>query len=340
MLNGYNIFWSKPLIRSRGNTVCIFNIAELLCLINSALSWKKFYGKINLLCDEHILRIFNKANILFLWDSVDVDILAQMSANILEQEYFSAAKLFVQGYLKTPYSIIDHDAYFIKSFNGLLKNEYDIIAAHRESLDVSSIKNRTKRIYTYPEPDVLYKNFSEINKNNFTYKQHPLNTAFLYISNDILRQQYINLAMEVIQNNSNITGNVNNVCDPYTCFIEQRLLAEIVHHNNYKAGYLTSDIFAGDDSKKERWFNPVTKSNHSFIYEVNNAPPMLIGSCYKHLWFDKHEIVKNQKLKINTVKHLLTDLVKILGSKELSIELLAKIEHHEIETTKIILNEI
>lgn len=326
-MKAYHVYWAKPRMAgyvaggvSDDSTERHKNLSsiETVCLINSVLSFKKYFGgTVTLVCDTFTAEMYSKIGLLQLWDHVDTTTLDSMPKEIDGKTYFAAAKIYVQSKLTAPYVILDSDSYFVEKPT-LDLNSFDLVIAHRESLAAAD-----NDLLTYPNPKLFLKD-SDTPYSKYQYKQYPLNVAFLYMNSEKLHKAYIADAMHFMLNH-NDWKELGLANWAYQCFAEQRILGEVAAIQGSKIGYLSDLIFNGVSvssieawKKNTPWINETTKEHVPFTYETEFIPPATIGSGFKHLWVDKQVLGLSKDLTKQIEQQLLKDMLSLLPQNVLS----------------------
>ncbi|MCL2109807.1 MAG: hypothetical protein FWH20_10740 [Oscillospiraceae bacterium] len=178
---------------------------ELYNTVLSALTWRKYNGEIDLICDTAALEYFTRTGITEVYSAIRPTIPADLEG-INPAMFWAAAKLLALRDTPAPVVILDTDFIVWKK----LKFNNAVIAAHREDLypDV------------YPPPDYFRMNPGYSFNPAFNYAALPLNTAFLYLPDETFKQYYTNMAIEFMKSAQDIDD-----CLCYMVYAEQRMLA-------------------------------------------------------------------------------------------------------------------
>lgn len=178
---------------------------ELYSMALSALSWRSFGDKIDLITDFKGREYINKLGIDCLWDNVRTLIPDDLEG-INPKMFWAAGKIFALREVSAPIVMIDTD--FIVWKKPELPTDR-IVAAHRENI--------TPSVY----PELNYFNFKiPFSMKNMNTSVHPVNTAFLYLPEEDFKQYYVNRSIAFMKSAAD--------CDDYLCymvFAEQRLLS-------------------------------------------------------------------------------------------------------------------
>jgi hypothetical protein len=110
----------------------------------SALSWKKFHGRIELYCNEEHLKSLKKWGVDKIYDKIDTSLLSNAPKNINRNEYWTFCKIYVSSNLKPPFVLVDTDLWITDELN--FDTSKSFIAYHEEN-------------YDWSKPDSFYINF-------------------------------------------------------------------------------------------------------------------------------------------------------------------------------------
>jgi hypothetical protein len=178
---------------------------DLYNTVLSALTWRKYNGEIDLICDRASALYYESLGIERVWNAVK-PIISDDLEGINPLMFWAAGKLLALRETPSPVVMLDTDFIVWKA----LAFGDTPIAAHREDLhpdvypDVSYFQ--MKAGYTFNEA--------------FDYTQLPLNTAFLYLPDEDFKQFYVSMAIEFMKSAQDCGDNL--CCMVYA---EQRLLA-------------------------------------------------------------------------------------------------------------------
>jgi hypothetical protein len=199
----------------------------------SALTWRKYNGEIDLICDKKAEEYYKKLGISGIWNNVISSLPGDLEG-INPQMFWAAGKLLALRETPAPVVMLDMDFITWKS----ITFGDSIIAAHREDLypDV------------YTETSYFQMKHGYIFNNAYDYSVLPLNTAFLYLPDEDFKQYYTNMAVEFMKSAQN-TGDTLR----YMVYAEQRLLAMC-------ADYLKMPVETLLD--KEKLFEPQNSFTH------------------------------------------------------------------------------
>lgn len=176
---------------------------DLYCTVLSALSWRRLNGRISLYTDEKGAEYYRRTGLTDIWNEVRVCLSPDMEG-IDPKMFWAGGKLLALRECKAPCVMIDTDFIVWKK----LDFGKEIIAAHREEL--------------YPDvyPPLSYFRLSEHILPPFDESVLPLNTAFLYLPDEDVKEFYTSQAIAFMKSAQPCS---DTLC--YMVMAEQRMLA-------------------------------------------------------------------------------------------------------------------
>ena len=203
---GYHVLDSKPKT-ALGEKFALEDY-ELLCLIISALSYKKNNGKIGLVADKTAIDFLSSVcsiydEVLMLPDMSGIDNIA----------FWAAAKIFALKEIKTPLAIIDTDFIVWDKLNILS----DVTVAHKEPINTD----------VYPDFDSFNLDSSYSFNKNWDKNILPCNTAFMAFNNEDFKNYYADSAIEFMRASKNPDSTLT-----YMVFAEQRIISLCANEKN------------------------------------------------------------------------------------------------------------
>ncbi|MCL2077463.1 MAG: hypothetical protein FWH08_03540 [Oscillospiraceae bacterium] len=206
---------------------------ELYNIVLSALTWRKYNGEIDLVCDKASALYYEEVGITAIWNNVR-QALPDEVEGINPLMFWAAGKLLALRETPSPVVMLDMDFIVWKRLE--LKNT--IVAAHRENL--------SPRIY----PDISRFKMKKgyIFNKDFNYSALPLNTAFLYLPDEDFKQFYVGNSLDFMKS---AIDNPDFLC--YMVYAEQRLLSMCAEHLNARVETLLD---------KDRLFFPQDDFTH------------------------------------------------------------------------------
>lgn len=178
---------------------------ELYSAALSALSWRSFGDKIELVTDSEGEKYIRSLGIEGLWNGIK-PIISNDLEGINPKMFWAAGKIFALREIPAPVVMIDTD-FIVWKKPDLPQNR--IVAVHRENITPS----------VYPSFD--YFRFKiPFNMKKMNPSVLPMNTAFLYLPEEDFKQYYVNRSIAFMKSAAD--------CEDYLCymvFAEQRLLS-------------------------------------------------------------------------------------------------------------------
>lgn len=239
-----------------------FYYFELLQLMLSSLTWRKYNGDINLYCDDSFKSVIDELDISWFWDSIDYTSLKQIPEDINQDIFWTYPKMFVQSLQKDPFTSIDADLYLTIPISQFKE---DVVYGHRE-IDNHQV--------TYPD---LYnmEGFRDIfghrqlvddaiNTSIITFNRLDVLEPLMEMTNEFVRSKYIKY--------------YNFTSTQWTIYSEQKLLSTLLKEYGYSQHSLMDVSYDCEDWKL---------NSKQFI-------PTKYG--FNHIWFLK-DIIKNDDVE-------------------------------------------
>lgn len=283
-LDGYHAYYAYP------NYENPFAHLNVLVQLASALYWKKYFGKIHLVCNLAHLETLQIYGVDKVYDSIDLKMLADMDS--FESRYWSLSKIHLAGKLaeiKERFTILDTDLWLNK-IPKLFNLSKDFIGLHRETFDV------TDENCAYPGP---YTFIGEEEAAKYDWSTLPINCGLMYFNNPDLVREWCAFAKLVIERNR-LTPHPKSSLAVETIFIEQRVLPTLATHRGYNIGtiipstYYTTNVSASAHTSSNNTSSNVDSSNHQnssggkredWIPSFSSSP--LMQDCFdtvRHVW--------------------------------------------------------
>jgi hypothetical protein len=164
-------------------------------------------------CDTRGAQYLEGRGLRELWDELRITIPDDLGG-INPHMFWAAGKLFALEQASCPVLMLDTDfiAWELPELND------GIVAAHREEMNERTyppVSSFDMRDYTFDD--------------SLDYSPRPLNTAFLYISDEQFKQYYVHNAMSFMR-----AAEDNDDYLAYMVYAEQRLLAILAKHAGIK----------------------------------------------------------------------------------------------------------
>ncbi len=207
MIEAFHSLWTKPYLISNLTSKYEMKDYELLVMILSALNWRKKNGRLRLITDSIGLEYIRSLELEFLWDNNISCFLDKVPEKINPKYYWAAGKLYALSSVQAPIVMLDMDLIVWNRLNFDIWDK-DVVVIHEEEI-MDGI---------YPNKEYFEKS-GYIFNSDWNWKVEPVNTAFLYISNNEFKQYYVSNAIDFMINNYQAEDRVKNMV-----FAEQRLL--------------------------------------------------------------------------------------------------------------------
>lgn len=261
----------------------------------SALSWKKFHGRIELYCNEEHLESLKKWGVDKIYDKIDTKLLSQAPININKEDCWSFCKIYVSSKLEPPFVLVDTDLWITNELE--FDTSKSFVSYHEEN-------------YDWSQPYNFYVNFNnfvpEKYINYFDLTVNPTNVALLFWNDKNLLKSWYDIVYEILSENRNC----ELTSTQKTTFLEQWLLPMNAVNQGKDYGVLIPQKYnsyvIGDFFHPELWSPPVSGWNETHYYNFDKI---------KHVWglkkmFNDEKIVRdifNVLLKTTLECNLLGD---------------------------------
>jgi len=215
----------------------------------SALTWKKYHGRIELYCNEEHLESLKKWGIDKLYDKIDTELLKELPTYVDRSEYWTFCKIFIPSKLEPPFVLIDTDLWITSPLEFDFTKSF--VAYHEENFDQSKTHN-------------FYNNFDDFLPekylNYFDSKTKPTNVALLFLNDQELISSWYNIVCEIIKEDRKTRLDIGQKAT----FLEQWILPMMGKKLGKDYGTFISQIY---DSTNDNfmddllWDPPVSKWN-------------------------------------------------------------------------------
>jgi hypothetical protein len=235
-----------------------FYYFELLQLILSSLTWRKYNGDINLYCDDNFREVIDELDISWLWDSIDYDSLDKVPKDIDTELFWTYPKMFVHSIQKQPFCSLDADLYVTVPITDFKE---DVVFAHKE-VDLHE--------FTYPNIYDL-----ELFRDTFQGRvldDDAINTSLILFNRLDVLESLMDITNQFVRNK--YTKFFEFTSTQWTIYCEQKLLATLIKEQGYS----------------ERSILPITYDCFDWQKNLREFIPTKWG--ISHLWFMK-DIIKN-----------------------------------------------
>ena len=250
----------------------------------SIISWKKFYGRIELYTNEEHLEDLKIRGIDVYYDKIDTELLKTMP-ELDKKKYWAFGKMYVASKLEPPFVLLDTDLWF--DYPIVFNEDIAYQAYHFESFD----KNYSENIYLDFENNIPVKWIGRWKKDLM-----PTNTAILRINDKELLKEWYECALEIAQQENQIIVD-DNVHSYYMTFVEQRLLPMIAYEMGKSYRVILPSIYKSyvRNGRGEEW--------QPMLNELSEKDRIKFMST-RHVWGMKSLLPQNEGLK-NIISHVL-----------------------------------
>lgn len=257
-MNAIHILSTAP-ARARGRDYRAEDF-DMYCTALSALTWRRYNGGIALCTDSAGAAFCEKAGITALWDEVRVCVADDLEG-IDPEMFWAGGKLLALRDTSAPVVMLDTDFIVWKR----LEFGSGVIAAHREEL--------SEEVY----PPLSYFSAHGHIIPDFDESALPLNTAFLYLPNDDLREFYTAQAIAFMKSAKRCGETLR-----YMVFAEQRMAAMCAEYTGTPVETLLDhrSLFYPQDDFTHLW---------GAKQQMRERPELraeLVGNCRRRLLRD------------------------------------------------------
>ena len=181
---------------------------DLLCMILSAMQWRRCNGSIRLITDRMGERYLYSCGLDILWDDGIIPSLDAVPYTVDPETFWAAGKLFALDTMSAPCVMLDTDFIVWDELSDRWDHS-DLTVIHREELQPD----------IYPDPRTFVCAQGYCYPDNWDTTQPACNTAFCYFGSEELRRSYCEQALAFI------TAARGRHPLHYMVFAEQRLLS-------------------------------------------------------------------------------------------------------------------
>lgn len=254
----------------------------ILMMLSSVTLWNRHNKtKPDLYCDLITLDLLEKLNVTHLWASINTDILSKPTS-INKQNFWARAKQEVMATIDEPFILFDVDLLPYCNLEELVNNSTeDVIYSHEEdavNYEYTKESPEVKMLSNYP----LFK----------TWSTKSLNSSFLAFKNMELKNKYVSLATQVM-NELNEKIKVRNY--GLLTFMEQKVFKEFLLNNpKYTRKTLIKEYFKDSE---DIWSETLNSDNYFWDYKEST-------NKFKHYGPKKPKFV-NDSSEINFLNRIL-----------------------------------
>lgn len=201
-MDAFHIISTAPFF-AKNNGAFALEDFDLFCAVISALEWRRDGSRIFLYCDKPAVEYIENAGLSSVWDEVRATVPDDLGG-IDPEMFWAAGKLLALRQMPAPCVMIDTDLIVWR------KPEFgeELIAAHREDLNPD----------IYPPLEFFSAPGHSIPE--FSREVLPLNTAFLYMPDNSLKELYTSQAIAFMRSAEKCGDKLK-----YMVFAEQRMAA-------------------------------------------------------------------------------------------------------------------
>lgn len=265
---------------------------ELICLIASVSNWKTLYPdcKTSLYACPSVLSYLENLDILDLWDVIDVEELSK-GDSVNRRAFWAASKLKCIKNIEAPFVLMDCDLYFKRKcfeLDDLL--QFDIV--------VNQIEEGAN-VYPSIRDRILSGTVSQYPIKYGWETTHSPNVSFLYIKDDVFRNEYAESAWEWMEDLSQKFWDDPDLNGKYMIFCEQKLLKEISDLRGMKMAALSHNFYFNEDKKIENLHD-----NYGTFY--------LDGTLdYSHLHSKKRSVLSDKNLFLDIRSDIIQSILNL-----------------------------
>jgi len=279
----------------------------------SALTWKKYHGRIELYCNEEHLESLKKWGVDKLYDKIDTESLKSAPAGVDRSEYWSFCKLFISYKLDPPFVLVDTDLWLTDSLTFDFNKSF--VAYHEEN-------------YDWSRPYNFYVNFDnfipEKYLNYFDLTVKPVNVALLFWNDKELLKSWLDITNEILSENRKceldrtqkttfleqwlLPMNAVKTNKPYEVLIPQR-------YNSSNDGMFEPNLWSPDVSEwnDDHWFT-FNKIKHIWGLKKHFNHEKISTEIFEKVRYYIDEFKINE-LGLNDLKSLINKTAKFTESK-------------------------
>ena len=209
MIEAFHSNWTKPFFTINPHMDYYVEDFEILTTILSALKWREKNGSIKMITDEIGANYYKSMGLENIWDlGIEIS-LDNIDYDIDSSVFWAAGKLYALKEQKSPCVMIDTDFIVWENIREILKNT-QVSVIHKEKIIKEVYPN--KEFFKFKDGYFLDKGLD--------WTVLPSNTAFMYISNENLKEYYTESAINFMKNLDNNSDKIANMV-----FAEQRLIS-------------------------------------------------------------------------------------------------------------------
>lgn len=285
--------WTKPFFyKNEGKE---YDVVDYELLINkvAVTSARKFLKvPIKLYTDDVGYSLYEKHNMIELFDEIDVDTLNKHNEHTLDAgKWWTSGKSIAIGKEESPFLFLDND-FIVQSELPKLIFDYDLVHTHWEL-------HRGKYFVT----DELIKEY-EVPINNFNQRMLMPNTSFVFMNNKELQNSYYCNHLNVV------LTEYKDIPEWLWLLSDQSILGYCARELNSKVGCIEDKTYLG--FSEEQLFSDASQKDcgYSPMWVDSNSSNIIGNFKYWHIWLDKFTIQKDlnyRKIVINKLNNILNE---------------------------------
>ena len=200
---------------------------EIMVMIMSALSWRRYNGKIKLYADDVFAKFVYDNNLDFLWDNgIDIKILSEPKENINRNIFWAASKMDVINEMEINEVHMDIDFAAWGEMSSFLQKDFDVIVSHFEGVH---------EFDCYIHKDELVPPKDYVFNKNLDWEFPAINTSFLMFKNKEAKDIFCKECIRYMENNDTELPQSAQMV-----FAEQRLTAMALKFKGMKIETLSN----------------------------------------------------------------------------------------------------
>ena len=288
MIEAFHSNWTKPFFTINPHMDYYVEDFEILTTILSALKWREKNGSIKMITDEIGANYYKSMGLENIWDlGIEIS-LDNIDYNIDSSVFWAAGKLYALKEQKSPCVMIDTDFIVWENIREILKNT-QVSVIHKEKIIKEVYPN--KKFFKFKDGYFLDKGLD--------WTVLPSNTAFMYISNENLKEYYTESAINFMKNLDNNSDKIANMV-----FAEQRLISMCAKMKNIDINEIMTleELF----SNKQKLFTHTWGYKQEIRNDFKKRKDFCIR-CIKRIFKDYPEY-KEVIMDINELKEYLNEL--------------------------------
>ena len=269
---------------------------DYLTQLNSILYWKKYYGEINLYCNQKFLQSIKKYGLDKEYKEINTQVLDNYPYEEYTERYWSFNKIYVAADIakkEEAFCLIDTDLWVSKP--NMFRKDVDVLFYHQEAVNSHFDNTVYPEVSNWLEEDIL---------SQFDWSIAPRNSAIVVFNSNFkeLVQVWKDMSSIIIKNNFDKKFTFINK-DAHTIFIEQRLIGPLAK----ALGVSIAEILPNTYSSIDPQWSPDLGHTLQSGYVATNI---------KHVWGVKHRYAELEirklvlELTLSAIKQVIGDRIE------------------------------